>query len=83
MACVEKLVECIFEGKTYANDSENSHLNDLYKKFCTNAELDEGRKLDIFGKDEFQRIQLISNFFEWIPVPDSYFTRKGYFKSLL
>lgn len=76
MASVEKLVECILEGKTYANELENSHLNDMYKTFSAKAELGEGRKLDIFGKDEFQRIQLISDFFEWIPVPDSYFTRE-------
>lgn len=71
-----KLVNCVFTGKTYENKGETDHLNNLYKTFCANAEKEAVEKLDIYGKSELQRINQIKDFFEWIPVPDSYFARE-------
>ncbi|ODM95186.1 SET and MYND domain-containing protein 4 [Orchesella cincta] len=75
MAVNGLVFNCIVEGKTYENGVETNHLERMYRKFCENAEKGEEAKLNIFGKTETERVQIIKQFFEWIPVPDSYLKR--------
>lgn len=72
-----KLVDCILEGKPFEDEVEAGHVNSMYKTFYANVEsLGENNPLDLFGKSEMQRVQIIKQFFQWIPVPEIYFKRK-------